>query len=167
MLTVILYALLSAACIGGGFFCLWLSFRRHQRQDIVYDNSAFFLMLFSCIALGSFVLYLLIAGEAEIALVPAVVAAICLLGLLSWHNEVIFFDETGFTRRDFLFRSRRCSYTDIRDWKERSLRQGRKRSEKQLVFYLEKGQFSLSQKAVNLHGFIDCVRSHGHSELML
>ena len=167
MFTLVLYAILSAACILFGFYCLQLSFQRRKREDIVYDNSAFYLMLVSGIVLSAFVLYLLFTGDTGMALVPAVVALICLLGILSWHNETVVFDKDGFTRRDFFLRTRRCRYSDILDCKDRSVRQGHNRRERLTVFYLEKGHFTLSHKATNYNKFAAFVRQHGRSGLDL
>lgn len=165
LLSCILYCFLAAVCILFGAYCLSLYFKRRQRTDIVYDNSAFFLMLISGVGLGVMVLYLLLQGEAEIALVPAVAAALCLLGLLSWHNEVVVFGEQGFTRRDLLFRSRRWSYRDITDISERILRQSRKRQEVQTLFYLGDKRFSLSRKSANYSEFAKYVHKYGSGGL--
>lgn len=161
MFSTIFYGVVAAACILIGIYCAYLYCKRRARQDLVYDNSGFFLMLVSGVFLGVLVLYLLIVGEGEIALAPALVALICLLGLLSWHNEMITFDETGFTRRDFLMRTQRYSYRDITDCSERVLRQTRKRQEVQTLFYLDKKRFSLSRKCANYGEFARRVRKYG------
>lgn len=161
LLFPILYCILAAVSMAAAAFCVYLYFKRRKRQDLVYDNNAFFLMVFSLLLLGGTVFYLVLLGEWQLAHLPVMVCALCLLGLFSWHNEVIVFDEEGFTRRDFFLRSRRHSYQDFTDCSERVLKQSRKRQEVQTLFYIGDKRFALSRKAVNYDKFAGHVRKYG------
>ena len=159
------YGVFSVACILFSVHCVIQYFKRRQRSDLVYDNSAFFLMVVSCVALGATILYFLFYGEPQLSLVPTVVAALCLVGLISWHNETVSFTEEGFVVRKFLGNTQHWKYTDITDVGERVLRQTKKRQEVQSIFHVGKKRFSLSHKAVNYTQFAELVYRYGRSGL--
>ena len=161
MLFPVLYCILAAVSMAAAVYCFVLYFKRRRRSDMVVDNSSFFLMTVSALLLGATIVYLVMMGEWQLSLVPAAACALCLLGLVSWHNEIIVFDETGFTRRDLLLRSQRYSYQDLTDCSERILRHTRKQQEVQTLFYIGSKRFSLSRKAANYGEFARRVRKYG------
>ena len=161
MLSSVLYAIAAAAAIAAAFFCLYLYFQRRPRQDLVYDNSAFFLMFGSSLIFGGMLIYLLLTQQTDVAPIPAVVCVLCLLGFVSWHNEIIVFDDEGFTRRDILLRTRRYSYQDVTECSERIFRESRKRREVLTLFHTGDTHFSLSRKAVNYRVFGEYLCKYG------
>ena len=161
MLFPVLYCILAAVSMAAAVYCFVLYFKRRKREDLVVDNNTFFLMAASALFFGITIVYLVIMGEWKLCLIPAAVCALCLLGLVSWHNEIIVFDETGFTRRDLLLRSHRYSYQDLTDCSERILRHTRKQQEVQTLFYIGSKRFSLSRKAANYGEFAKRVRKYG------
>ena len=161
----VLYSVLAVVSTAAAVYCLVLYFKRRRRKDLVCDNSSFLLMNFTALILDATILYLLSVGEWQLCMVPAVACVLCLLGLVSWHNEIIVFDEEGFTRRDLLFRTRRHSYTDFTDCSERILKQTRKRKEVQTLFYIGEKRFSLARKAANYGEFAKRIRKYGRDGL--
>ena len=167
MFYTLLCALLAVSSIALSLFCLYLYFQRRQRMDLVYDNSAFFMALFLSLTMGAILLYLVAAAGVDIALIPAVIAFICLLYLLAWHNEIIVFDETGFTRRNAFLRSRRYRYDDITACSLRLLRKNLKRQDAQSSFRVGNDSFIVPRSAVNYEKFAALIRKHGRSGLEL
>jgi len=156
-----LYCIFAAVSAAAAIFCVFLYFKRWKRRDIVYDNNAFFVIVISIPCLSAIIFYLVWRGDWQLSLIPSVLCFLFLMGLASWHNEIVIFDENGFTLRNFFYRSTRYSYFDLTGCTEHTLKHMNKRREMHTVFHIGKKRFTLSRKAVNYDDFALSVRQHG------
>ena len=161
LLLPVLSCATAAVSIAAVFFGLFQYFRRRSRQDIVYENSAFFLAMASLLTFSGIIIRRVLLGQWRFTLMPSLFCLLSLAWLVSWYNEVVIFTEEGFTRRSYLGRSRFYRYSDLTDISKRTLREGRYRKEVQMLFCMGNERFFLPCKAINYDRFIECIRKHG------